>query len=225
MQKGSILKMFGRSPLSPLQKHISTVHDCAENLLPFFEAVLADDWEKATKYQAEIVTLEQEADAMKQDIRLHLPKGLFLPVSRSDLLELLSAQDRIANKAKDIAGLILGRKMHIPSEIAPQVLQLLKRSIDASHQAAKAINELDELLETSFRGSEANIVQDMIKKLSDIEHDTDNLQREVRYSLFQIEKDMHPIDVIFLYKIIEWLGDLADRAQHVGGRLQLLIAR
>ncbi|HBP75141.1 MAG TPA: phosphate transport regulator, partial [Alcanivorax sp.] len=37
--------------------------------------------------------------------------------------------------------------------------------------------------------------------------------------------ELPPVDVIFLYKIIEWIGDLADRAQKVGGRLQLLLAR
>jgi uncharacterized protein Yka (UPF0111/DUF47 family) len=30
---------------------------------------------------------------------------------------------------------------------------------------------------------------------------------------------------MFLYKIIDWIGDLADRAQQVGSRLELLLAR
>jgi uncharacterized protein Yka (UPF0111/DUF47 family) len=30
--------------------------------------------------------------------------------------------------------------------------------------------------------------------------------------------------MIFLYKIIEWTGELADRAQAVGGQLELLLA-
>ena len=37
--------------------------------------------------------------------------------------------------------------------------------------------------------------------------------------------ELPPVDVIFLYKIIDWIGDLANRAQTVGGRLQILIAR
>ena len=64
----------------------------------------------------------------------------------------------------------------------------------------------------------------MIVELSDIEGDTDTLQRNVRYALFMIEKKLAPIDVMFIYKIIEWLGDLADRADHVGSKLQLLLA-
>ena len=40
-----------------------------------------------------------------------------------------------------------------------------------------------------------------------------------------LEVELPPVDVIFLYQIIDWVGDLADRAQRVGSRLQLLVAR
>lgn len=221
----SILKLFGRSPISPLQKHMVKVHECASALLLFFDAVLAEDWKKAEEYCEKIADLEREADTIKKNIKLHLPKGLFLPVSRIDILELLSAQDRIANRAKDIAGLMLGRQMRIPAKIAPQIINFLKRSIDASAQAEKAIRELDELLEAGFRGREIIIVEEMIKQLDKIEYETDKIQREVRRSLFELEKEMPPIEVMFLYKIIEWIGNLSDRAHHVGGRLHLLLAR
>jgi predicted phosphate transport protein (TIGR00153 family) len=224
MKPTSIFKLFGRSPISPLEKHMNKVNECVQKLALFFDAVLAENWEKAEQYQQEISVLEQEADTMKRNIRLHLPKGLFLPVSRGDLLELLTAQDSVANKAKDIAGLMLGRKMHFPKQIAPQIIKLLQGSIAATAQAEQAINELDDLLETGFRGNEVKFVAAMLKKLDQIETETDNLQREVRHSLFVIEKELPPVDVIFLYKIIEWIGDLADRAQHVGGKLHLLLA-
>ncbi|HAR08295.1 MAG TPA: phosphate transport regulator, partial [Cobetia sp.] len=58
-----------------------------------------------------------------------------------------------------------------------------------------------------------------------IEHDTDNMQIGLRAQLFKLEKDWPPVDVMFLYQIIEWIGDVADRAQRVGNRLELLMAR
>jgi uncharacterized protein Yka (UPF0111/DUF47 family) len=51
------------------------------------------------------------------------------------------------------------------------------------------------------------------------------LEREIRAQLFTIERDLQPVDVMFLYRVIDWIGDLADRAQKVGSRLQILIAR
>ncbi|MBS0358740.1 MAG: TIGR00153 family protein [Proteobacteria bacterium] len=220
-----ILNLFARSPIRPLQEHVDTVTACAKALVPFFEAVLSQNWEQALIHQKEIDTLESKADQIKRDLRLHLPKGLFLPVPRSDILEILTVQDRIANKAEDIAGLILGRRMIIPKEFSAEYMALLNRCIDAAKQARKAINELDELLETGFRGNEARLVEDMIHKLDQIEHDTDEMQVAIRHQLFKLENKLPPIDVIFLYKVIEWTGEIANHAQGVGGRLELLLAR
>lgn len=219
------LDMFGRSPIGPLEEHMSKVHACVTRLAPFFEAVLAADWPQVEALQQEIALLENEADDMKRDLRLHLPKGLFMPVSRSDLLELLSVQDRLANKAKDIAGMVLGRKMHLPSQITELFMKFLHRCLDASTQADTAIHELDELLETGFSGSEVKVVEGMIAELSHVERDTDKKQIQLRHIVFGLEAELPPVDVVFIYKIIEWVGDLADRAQDIGDRLQILLAR
>lgn len=219
------VSLFGRSPIGPMQRHIAKAHECAANLVPFFEAVMAEDWEKVEQVQQEMAHLEREADKLKKSVRLQLPKNLFLPVPRSDLLELLSVQDKVANRAKDIAGLMLGRRMAIPTALQPLMLKFVQRCVDASAQALKAMNELDELLETGFSGREATLVQRMVEEVESIEHDTDRQQVEVRRALFALEKDMPPVDVMFLYQIIEWVGDIADRAERVGNRLEQLLAR
>lgn len=216
--------MFGNSPISPLQQHMAKVQTCVLELVPFFEAVLADDWGKAQQVQSSITAKEHEADTLKKELRLHLPKGLFMPVSRRDLLEVLTMQDKIANKTKDIAGLVLGRKIHFPTEIHQQLLEFVKRSIDASAKAQEAINELDELVATGFRGNEVELVESILKKLDKIESDTDSIQVEVRSKLFAQEKELPPVEVMFLYKVIEWIGDLGDIAQRVGSRLELMLA-
>lgn len=222
---GSIFNMFGPSPIRPIEQHIRKVHQCAKQLHPFFEAVLQQDWEAARVIKLKIALLEKEADGIKRDLRLHLPAGLFLPVSRTDLLELLSAQDRIANKAEDIAELITSRQMLIPEKLTTVLMPFLDSCLDASKQACKAINELDELLESGFRGSEVKIVEEMILTLDKIEHKCDEKLAEIRQRIFSLEKELPAIEIVFLYKLVQWIGDLADHAQIVGGRLQILIAR
>jgi len=221
----SIFNMFGPSPIRPIEQHMRKTYLCAKQLCPFFEAVFNQDWQAASLIKDKIVAIEKEADLIKRDLRLHLPTGLFLPVSRTDLLELLSAQDRIANKAEDIASLIVSREMIIPKALSSLFMPFLNRCLDAAHQACKAINELDELLETGFRGSEVKVVEEMIVTLDEIEQDSDEKLAEIRHRIFELEKDLPAIEVIFLYKLVQWIGDLADHAQTVGGRLQILIAR
>ncbi|MFA7387284.1 MAG: TIGR00153 family protein [Thiohalobacteraceae bacterium] len=225
MVRTTISSLFGASPIRPLQTHMAAVIVCVRELHPFMEAVLVDDWDAARTLQGRIAQLERDADKLKRELRLHLPNSLFMPVSRRDILEVLTSQDKVANRAKDIAGLMTGRQMAIPDPIAGSFLAYLDRCIDAAVQAQAAINELDELVETGFRGGEVDLMQSMIRKLDEIESDTDKIQVRVRADLFQRETELPPVDVMFLYRVIDWIGDLADLAQRVGSRLELMLAR
>jgi hypothetical protein len=217
--------MFGQSPIKPIQRHMIKAQACAAQLHDFFAAVLISDWQQAESQQRQISILENEADDMKRSIRLHLPKNLFLPVPRSDLLELVTMQDKIANRAKDVAGLMLGRQMEVPQAMKASMESYVNKAIATSAQAVEAINELDKLLDTGFSGRELETVEALIGELDRLETDTDELEIAIRATLFKIENDLPPIEVMFLYKIIEWIGDLADCSQRVGARLQILIAR
>ena len=114
--------------------------------------------------------------------------------------------------------------MQIPSSLAESLTGYIKRSVAASAQAAKAINQLDELLESGFKGREVEFVTQMIEELNEIEYDTDQMQIDVRQQLFNLEADLQPIDVMFLYRIIEKIGIVADCAEQAGHRLQMLAA-
>src|SRR5690554_4212334 len=196
MSINPFVSLFGRSPIGPMQQHIAKAHECASNLVPFFQAVIAEDWSRVELVQQEMSRLEKEADKLKKSVRQHLPKSLFLPVPRSDLLELLSVQDKIANRAKDIAGLMLGRCMTVPEPLQPQMLAFVQRSVDASCQALKALKELDSLLETGFSGREATLVESMVEELEEIERETDRMQITVRRALFKLERELPPVDVM-----------------------------
>ncbi|MEQ9463585.1 MAG: DUF47 family protein [Haliea sp.] len=47
----------------------------------------------------------------------------------------------------------------------------------------------------------------------------------MRARLFKLERKLYPVDVMFYYKVIELLASLADSAERVGHRLQILIAK
>jgi len=234
MVSSNIFKVFGRSPIKPLQKHMQISLQCAERLIDFFTVSQKDDWQQAAQIQQTIVSLENDADTIKRDIRAHLPKTLFMPIPREDVLEILTMQDKLPNRVKDIAGLVLGRKLKFPEAVESIFMQLLNRAIDCARKIDLAIHEIDELLETSFSANEISLIENIISEVSDIEHQTDNLQIDARATLYQIERqlcsiDSMPmykiIDVFFLYKILEQTSEIADRAEQIGERLQVLIAK
>jgi len=225
MPVNSILGMFAKSPIKPIQLHMDKVMLCSELLVPFFKASAKHDWVEADKVRNQISQYEKQADELKRELRLALPKGLFMPIDRADLLELVNRQDKIANTAKDIAGRTYGRQLEIPEEIFVDFMTYVQRSLDAIKQAKHAINELDELLETGFKGREADSVSKMIERLESIEDHTDSLQIKLRRNLLAIEDNYKPVDVMFLYKILEWVGSLADHSELIGTQLELILAR
>ncbi|MCH7509487.1 MAG: TIGR00153 family protein [Proteobacteria bacterium] len=216
--------IFGSSPVAPLQEHMDIAYRCARQLIPLFEAVVKKDWVAVEDCRQTIRDLESEADEMKQEIRSNLPKSLFMPVPREDLLELLLVQDRVANRAKDVSGLVVGRKMELPEAIAEPFIKFVRCSVAAARQARKSVRELDELFETGFRGAEAKLVESMVAELDRLESESDALQSELRGGLFKLESELPPVDVMFLYKVIDLTGEVADFAERVGRRLELLLA-
>jgi predicted phosphate transport protein (TIGR00153 family) len=219
-----LANIFGSSPVQPLERHIEIAYRCAKQLRPFFAAAISGDWDEALRIRDQIDELEHEADSLKKEIRLRLPKSLFMPVPREDLLELLLVQDKIANRTKDISGLVLGRELQIPGAIAEEFLVFVDRNIDAAKQARKSVRELDELFTAGFRGAEAELVEKLIEELDEIETDTDTKQAALRGALFKIEQSLNPIDAMFTYKVIELTGEVADMSERVGRRLELLLS-
>ena len=225
MSSSYLSGIFGNSPVRPLQEHMEKIVSCVSELTPFTRAVLKNDQDGIEQHHQNIVTMENEADALKKDLRLRLPSSLFMPIDRRDVLEVLTMQDMVAGSARDVAGLIVGRNMKMPKTMAKGYKKLIKRSIDACKQAYVAISELDELIETGFGKVERKRVGRLLIKLDVIEQHTDELQVALRNELFKLENELHPVNIMFLYKVIDNTGNIADRAQRVGSRLQLMLAR
>ena len=219
-----VANIFGSSPVKPIERHANIVYQCAKCLNGFFAAVVDKDWETAAGIRSEINDYEHQADDLKKEIRLHLPKSLFMPVPREDLLELLLVQDRIANRAKGVASVVMGRQLEVPAPIADEFLALVSRCVDAAKQSRKSVRELDELFTSGFRGAEVTLVSELIEELDRIETDTDDREGALRSSLFAIEDTLHPVNAVFLYQVIGTVGEIADMAERVGRRLELLLS-
>jgi predicted phosphate transport protein (TIGR00153 family) len=217
--------LFGRNPFKSLQQHMRAALDCAREVPALFEALSADDKERLKATMERIFEKENAADELKNEMRMHLPKSLFMPVDRRDLLEILQMQDSIADTAQDIAGLLVERPMEFPEALNQPVQELTRRCVDVCEQSAKIIEELDELVETGFRGKEMVKVEEMMDALNLIEDETDDQGLQLTRLLFTHEDEMKPVSVMMWYQIIQWIGDLADYAEKVGDRLRLLIAK
>lgn len=221
----SLTQLFARSPIKPLQEHMGSVVSCAEHVIEFFKASNNDDWQRAAECYQYIKKLENQADDEKKQIRLQLPRSLFMAIPRNDLLTMVSHQDKVANISKDIAGLMLGREMQFPESMRDDVMFFVESALAVVWKAKNVIDELDELLETGFSGKEVETVKRLVSTLGHLEHDNDDIEIKIRAQLRKLEAKLPPVDVVFMYKIIDQIGKLANSAQKVGDHVHVIVAR
>ena len=223
--KHTISDLISRSPFGPIQVHMEKSKECAEELLVFLDAVIDNDWNNANKSRKKIKALEKDADRLKAETRDLLPKGMFLFVPRGDLLDLIGLADEIPNTIKDISGLVYGRQIVIPPQISASFKEFASEAVEIVSTAALAVDQLSEVSRLAFGSRASDALKKIISKLDSLEAESDKSEVTVRRQLFDIEKDLPPVDVMFLYDVINKIGELADRAEQVGHRLTLIAVR
>ncbi len=213
------------SPFKPIQEHMRVVFSCVCLIPPLFDAVYREEFSQVAEFAGQIKQLETKADKLKSTFRLNMPKSLFLPVDRKDLLSLIGDQDKIADTAEDIGKTFLFRDMTVPEEIKELLDELLEGTMEITAAGKDMIEQLDELLEVGFAGRELDKVSGMIAGVRRSEHNIDDIMYRIKRKLFSIEKDLDPISVMFWYQMIDMLGLISDQAENLADRLLLFLSK
>lgn len=219
----TLARLFGRSPFSPLQTHMDRVAACVRQLIPLFAALTKKDYPLVGSIAKEISKLEHDADLTKNDIRNHLPSGLFLPIAKPSLLEILHLQDNIADCAEDIAVLLTFSNLEIPPQFGEAFQVFLEKNLETFESGYLIIKEMGELLESSFGGTEAAKVSKMVDIVAFQEHEADLLQATLLKKMFQ-ECGSMPAPLFFLWmKVIEEVAALSDESEKLANRVRMTL--
>lgn len=221
----SFFQIFARSPFEPLTQHAEQVHEVVAQLQPLMEAMLSEDWERTQQIYERISRLEHKADEIKAEIRDHLPKSLFLPVDRGDLLRFLKEQDAIADSVEDLAVLVTMRETRTPEAMKPRVRELVDQVASAADTWFAIVSELPQIQESSFTGPEVFKVLQLIQDLNHQEWESDKLQAQLGRSTVRHEEELGAVSVNFWMRIAGKIGDVANHAENVGDLLRLMLAR
>ena len=217
----TIAKLFGKSPFAPLQSHMKKVSGCMKKLTEIFESL--GDQEKIERLVKELCKLEHEADLTKNDIRNHLPKSLFLPIDRHQLLEILSIQDDIADKAEDIGNLLTLTPFESLGELEPLFIQFYEKNVEAFRHARQIIKELHDLLESSFGGIEAEKVKAMVEETSYKEYEADLMKRKLLKAFFAVADKLKPTTFYLWMRLIEEVGSLSHISERLANRIRMTL--
>lgn len=220
---GTILNLFGRSPFAPLQAHMQRVSECVHLLPGLFDAIEKKEYETVEQIATKISELEHQADLTKNDIRNHLPKSLFLPIDRTHLLEILRTQDKIADRAEDIAVLVTLKPLELLPVFATEFKEFLRQNIDAFDEARAIIKEMHDLLESSFGGIEAEKVCSMVESVSFKEHEVDLSQVHLLKKLFKAEDSMTYTTFHVWQKICEAVAGISNLSETLAMRVRMTL--
>lgn len=219
----TIANLFRSSPFAPLQNHMERVIDCVQKMEEVYEAYLKGDYDKINELAKEISRLEHLADVTKNDIRNNLPRGIFLAVNRADLLEILSLQDTIADKAEDVAILLTLKKLKPLKDMEADLGAFIAKNLETVQAAYAVVQEMNEMMESSFAGKEAELVVEMVDRVAYLEHETDIIQAVLLKKLFSMEDEI-PFTSFYLWvNIFKTMAGLSNIAEKLANRIRMLL--
>ena len=219
----SIAKIFGRSPFVPLQIHMEKVGECIKYIPEVLDAYAREDGESVASITQKISRLEHEADVIKHDIRNHLPRGLFMPIERVSLLNILDIQDSIANRAENISVLLTMKQAKTFAEFETHFKDFVSKSLETFDLARSIIEQLDELLETGFGGVEAQSVKELTDMVAFKEHETDVMQGKLLRELLAHEDEVSYGDFFLWTRILRQVSGVADRAEELAVTVRMTL--
>ncbi|HDZ89758.1 MAG: TIGR00153 family protein [Deltaproteobacteria bacterium] len=214
--------LFQESPFVNLQRHADKIRECAQL---FREAAICHVDERCGDFDGltdRVARIESEADAIKRNIRNHLPRGILMAVDKFQFLQYLREQDKVLDEVEEALLWLSLRPKGIPGTLAEDFQHLVTSVIPA-------IEKLPELVSmaTRFFKSRSNRQRKKMKSLiQDIRQDekeADFLERELKLRIFSEIKD--PLVVFHMVRLIEIVGNIADHAQNASDRMRAMIAK
>jgi len=219
----TIAKLFGKSPFAPLQTHMKKVTSCVEKLTGLIENLSKIEMGKIEKSVGELSSLEHEADLTKNDIRNHLPKSLFMPIDRAHFLDILSLQDSIADKTEDIGNLLMLRPLEEFKDFKTSLRAYYEKNIEVFWNARQIIAEIDDLLESSFGGIEAEKVKSMVEQTAFKEHEANLMKQSLMRQLFTNDNTLSSPSFYLWLKLIEEISSLSKLSEKLANRIRMIL--
>jgi predicted phosphate transport protein (TIGR00153 family) len=209
------MQFFGKKELRIIQlfeDHMVAVENTVNaliNLLKEFEK----DPKSIVKTVEAVRQNESDADMKRRKMETEMYLGAFLPNFRGDLLGIAESIDVVANKAESTADLIELQNIEIPDFMLPKLVTLSEKSLDtflSVKNAAKAIFKDMEVANTYIQTTEG------------LEHESDLVEKEIIRELFRNEA-IELAHKMQLEKLVKKIADIADQAENVSDRLQIVI--
>jgi predicted phosphate transport protein (TIGR00153 family) len=198
------------------------VHQCLEQTALAARAYMDGHDELFEKHQTNVNQLEKAADLIKRNVRAHLPRGLLMPIDKFELFLYLNEQDGIADTAEDILEWLSYKRPVFSPEFREEAGALLDKCLKISESLRPMLHAARTYFQTG--NEEVRVfVKDTIRALRKEEHDADMMEHQLKSRVFSINAG--ETCSCYLLRLVELIGESADRAEHAADILRSMIAR
>lgn len=215
----TIGKLFGRSPFGQIQQHMDQVSKCIHKMSEAIDVVKAGRFEELERFSVEVSQLEHQADQIKDDIRSRLLKRVFMPIDRSEVLEILSLQDSLADTAEDICKVLTLKELPMPDDLKQDFDQFVEHNLQAFNIVASVIKQLDELIESGFGGVEAERIRGLAKDAAFAEHQADLIQLQLLKKIYARDGDMTVGEFHLWMRLTRLLSQVSNVSENLANRI------
>lgn len=220
-----LVDIFSKSPFGLLDEHMSKVAECTALIKPLSQAFADKDYEQVDSLKNRLSDYEHEADVIKDNIREHLPKSIFMPVSREDLLKLLKRQDSIADTCEDLAILYSVRKTPVHDALKADFLEFIDKVVETCSAVVEVTSSIKELMETTFSGPRAEKVLTLIENVGHLEWESDTKKYDLVKKMFTYDNEIDPVTQVMFLKIFDVISGIADCAEDTSNAIRLMISK
>lgn len=219
----TIARLFGQSPFAPLQSHINKVASCMEKLTTMIGTLGTADKKMIETLSAELSEYEHEADLAKNDIRNHLPKSIFLPIDRGQFLEILAVQDSIADRAEEVGILFTLHPLEHYQQFERSFTAFYALALETFNSSLKIMREVEELIESSFGGVEAEKVKAMVEETAYKEHKATLAKHALLKQIFSSGTTLSPPAFYIWMKVIEAISNISGSSERLANRIRMIL--
>jgi len=214
-----------KSPFDQLLEHMCKVKECIDILGNGLVKYYKGDYKDFSDVTERVSKIEHEADLIKRNLRNHLPTSLFMPVDKGKFMWALREQDKILDHAENLARMLDMRHTKIPKELQSIFIDHTKLVMKTVEAMEDAVENIRDLVETSFVKREREQTKKLIRKVHDYEWKADQKKYDLTKGIYDLEKKLDPMDMYHLLKIADWVDDVADHAENVSDWLRAMIAK
>ena len=173
---------------------------------------LLANMDQAPKYQEEIKSLEKQADELTRSIFAELNKTFITPLDREDIQRIASKTDDIIDYIEGVAGRI--KSYHVTST-PPYMLDIAKELLNAIKEVELLISRLKQVK------ADKSLIEHC-RKISEIEHNIDELYRTAVGKLFESND---AVTIIKLKDIYESIESASDRCLDVADVIEDIVLK